>query len=333
MPLPPNVQNGLTTIPAYQDPELGLTNINRGYFGDGFRGSGNTPQRVINEGIENLNTTNIEAFPPDTPKYYSMLVENNWFISSIGHLYPVKGYRLPLPTHIQDAHEVIYDHNFSWLSAVGGAFRSGPVSGIIGGLTGAVSQGIQAGLGFAVNTFKTVTLQSPQFRTYAFEWRLFPKNKDESDRIRRIYYGIKQGMHPRKAGAGLVFTFPKIYWLAFFPNSEYLFKFKPAVISSCQIDYQGGAGQPAFYTESGAPEGIILRLSFIELDYWVAQDFERGGPTNNDPFNTSDWFSLTAGSQNSFTPDPNMTPPPAEPPTQIPNNSVPGIDPSIQIIP
>ena len=260
-------------------------------------------QRIIDEKIQGLNSsTNVTSFPPDVPKYYTFIIENDWTVlgSLSGTLFPRKGYRLPLPFNIIDNHQVHYDHNFNWLSVLNLANGAGGVGGVFGAGIGA--------LGFQLNNFKHVTLASPEFRQFTLEWKLIPKNYKESELIREIYLGIKKGMHPLRKLGSLVFEFPKIYWVGFFPNAGYLFKFKPAVISGCQIDYQGGNQQPAFYKhpiiteedKGGPPESIIIRLSFIELEYWIDTDFNNAKTDN--PFDSNNWYSLANSSPVNISP-------------------------------
>lgn len=272
-----------------------------------------SPTRIINDrAAQNQSITSL-SFPPDTPKYYTLLLENDWTnvlstkvlsglasatadsIASIfksvfggdtksssltGNPLTMKAaYRLPLPTVIIDNHEVQYDHAFNWLGAVGN-LASG-IATTAGGV-----------FGYTLNNFKYVTLQSPQFRQYAFEWHMSPNNPAESSLIRSIYLGIKRGMQPPKKSNNLVFEFPRIYWLGFYPNAGFLVKFKPAVITSCQINYQGGNPSPSFYAETGAPEGIVMRISFLELEYWHQENFANA-ENSADPFDTADWYKLS----------------------------------------
>lgn len=259
-----------------------------------------SPQEVISDRVSHVGSVPSYTFPSDLPKYYCLLVEHTWggnmqswldYInpSSIinnaisigsGNLTVHKGYRLPLPTHIIDGHEVQYDHGFNWMDMAENAANIG---------TAGLYSGIKGFFGFAMNNFKYVTLQSPQFRSYAFEWKLHPKSPEESNAIRQIYMGLKSGMHPPRKAGKLAFEFPNIFWLGFYPNADYLVKFKPAVITSCQIDYQGGNPVPTFYKNSNAPESIIMRVTFLELEVWARNDFINAGTT--DPFDAASFYN------------------------------------------
>lgn len=267
-------------------------------FFNGKRGE--DPKRIIDDYAQR-NSLEVKSFPSDMPIYYSLLIESDWkmFTSSSGGwsfntaLDPKKAYRLPLPSHIIDGHEVQYDHNYSWITAganVLNAFGGNNPGGAIGG----IAQGVMGSLGYAMNNLKFVTLSSPNFRNYAFEWKMAPKDKKESEEIREIYLGIKMGMHPRNKTLRTILEFPRIYWIGFMPNPGYLVKFKPAVITSCSLDYQGGNPQPAFYKNAdpsqSAPESIVMRLTFLELEYWLDEDFKNA--KSNDPFDSSSWYKF-----------------------------------------
>ena len=234
-----------------------------------------SPEAVIAKEFRELSAITTIQFPPDLPKYYVLLTQSNWKIST--NLKLQKAYRLPLPTRLVDAHTVSYDHNFNWLDMLNGT-KVGDVIQTVGK--------VAQGLGFSVGNFKTVTIRTPDFRTFSMEWRFAPRNAQESRTIRQIYAGIKEGMHPVDLGAGsTVLQFPSIFWLGIYPNAGWLFKTKPSVITGCQIDYQGGNPQPAFYKETTAPESVVLRLTFLELEFWINSNFDK--QLDDDPFNAS----------------------------------------------
>tara|TARA_R110000868_G_scaffold25423_9_gene99183 strand:- start:2102 stop:2953 length:852 start_codon:yes stop_codon:yes gene_type:complete len=271
-------------------------------FGPALRTSNAPPASVISKELQEMSSlTPILQYPPDLPKYYVLLTQSAWRYSAALTLQ--KAYRLPLPTRLVDAHEVMYDHHFNWtdmLANISGVQRAAGI------------------LGYSVGNFKTVTVQTPQFRTFSMEWKFAPRNARESQTIREIYNGIKQGMHPIAKASFTVLEFPSIFWLGIYPNAGWLFKMKPAVISGCQIDYQGGNPQPAFYKGTMAPESIVLRLSFIEIEYWLANNFDN--VMGDYPFDASARY---------FSQNP-PTAPPGTDPTNDPDS--PTFDPDVRPI-
>lgn len=276
---------------------------------NGLRTNPLSAKRTIDEKVQGLSSSNIISFPTDVPKYYMLIIENQW-LNRFGfdenyalrsRLRPERAYRLPLPNQLTDGHEINYDHNFNWLGILKNLAGSATLG--LGSSFGDLGRGFLGGLGFSVNQFKMVTLEAPAFRQFSMEWKLSPRNFNESSLIRGIYLGIKRGMHPGATYGKILFHFPKIYWIGFYPNAGWLFKFKPCVIQGCQIDYQGGNPQPSFYADDvhfdpsdefsyskNPPESILLRLSFLELEYWINTDFNNA--ELHAPFDSSNWFEF-----------------------------------------
>lgn len=210
-------------------------------------------------------------------------------------------YRLPYPTLIQDTHDVKYDHNFNWLQNFGSVINRIPGGSVLTGAGQAVGQAL-AGVGYAVNNFKALTLSTPNFRTFSLEFRLFPKSREESDMLQRMIVNMKTYMHPplvAASGIGLLFQFPSIFQMWFNTGNQYLFRFKPCVINAMQVNYQGDNPVPSFYRNPenhAIPEGIVIRLSCIELEVWTRENFinstDGNGLLNNNP------LSALAGNPN-----------------------------------
>ena len=126
--------------------------------------------------------------------------------------------------------------------------------------------------------------------------------------VQKILFAIKKGMHPKRYNAtvqGGIMKFPYIYFPYFSPNPKFLFKFKPCVIQSIDINYAGGQPVPAFYRQEGSPENkppesIMFSIIFLELEYWLdsggndtTTDFKGGDLPTNDPFDTVNYYQLS----------------------------------------
>lgn len=244
--------------------------------------------------------------PQDLPNMHFVIFENEYnYVGGLGlNLKLEKAYRLPLPSPIQDAFSVQFDSNFSYLNVATN------IAGSIFGRGGeAAVQGLSvaaAAAGFNINSMKTVTLKSPEFRQFTMSWKLAPKSQRESLEIQRMMYSLRKGMTPAAIAGGFVFEFPKIYTLFFYPNSEYLFKFKPCVLKNLSINYQGNNPVPVFYNETNAPESLTVQMTWLELEYWKKSDYKDSSETfdfpTNDPLDALNWYeynkvvgSATAG--------------------------------------
>lgn len=212
-----------------------------------------------------------------------------------------KAHVLPLPTVIQDSKQVQYNQNFNWAKALGRAAGALAGSGNLKPITGLLGAGAELleGAGYAVNTYKAVTITQPEFGTFNLEFRLFPKTLAESQAIQKIITRIQTGMHPElKGGYGAsVFAFPDVFMCYFstgqtgLDGAKYLYRFKPAVIAGMTVNYQGDAAAPVFYKNNegqAIPEGVVIRMGLIELEVWTRQNYDTSvdastGLYNNNP--------------------------------------------------
>lgn len=289
MTLPPGVRAGQSNSPPTQFQNQGY---NRGFQGN-IIGTTN-PATTIDYEIAGRSVTPKFTFPTDLPKYHFTIIENDWRGFS-GNLSVRAMYKLPLPMALNAEHEVNYDTNFNYLSILGQIANifAGSRSDVATG----IAKGVGAGLGLTVNNFKNVTLSVPDFRTFQLTWKLSPKNFPEAQTIQKIIFALKKSMHPVRRARGLILEFPKIFTMYFNPNIRYLYKFKPAVLSSIKVDYNGGQPVPSFYKSPNAPsesppESVTVSMNFLELEFWLEEDFKMLNdlPTN-DPFDAFRFYS------------------------------------------
>lgn len=149
-------------------------------------------------------------------------------------------------------------------SAAGAAF-----SKMLGGAK--VGAAAEQMLGMTKNNFQVIMLKGPAYKKHEMNWKLAPKSQEESDKLRDMIINLNNWSAPGIAGGGAFFTFPKVFNISFV-GTNYLFKFKPAVCTDVSVNYTA-SGIPSFY-KNGAPESIQLKLSFQELEYWLAGDFK-----------------------------------------------------------
>jgi len=300
MALPPSVQSGQSNSPQYSQRTFFAE---QGYTAPGYQTrniiGGQNPTAAIDASIvKNLSFESL-SFPTDQAKYHTYIVEGE-IDYDVRNIRSIRQYKLPLPMQLTRQHEVNYNTDFNYLSLLPAAEAA-----VSGGL-GKVARGV----GLAINNFKSVTINVPDFQTFQMTWKLSPKNFPESGIIQRIITGIQHGMHPKvyKTVSGLlggvlpqntpaflsntpvIFQFPNVFSVGLIPNSQYLFKMKPAVISSIEVDYNGGQPVPSFYkTQSqnsadSPPESVFLKMNFIELEYWLNTDFPQTGLPSTEPF-------------------------------------------------
>ena len=207
--------------------------------------------------------------------------------------------KIPLPIRgLQDQFDVNYDTNFNYGSPILLGLPTGTAAEI-GGLLGRGS----AASGLSLNTFKSVTLSSPEFRRHNLVFKMAPKDFNEAKSIQKIAYLLRRAMTPKRAAGKLVFEFPDIFLIAFSPNSKFLYKFKPCVLERINVDYTGGNQAPGFYRQQGnpsnaPPESVVITLQFLELEYWLddtgnSSDYKTDGEglPQSDPLDVFNFYT------------------------------------------
>jgi hypothetical protein len=263
-----------------------------------FNSSGQNPQQVI-AAADAAATVNSMTYLASQPKYYFQLWIGDYSRGSAFTTTTIDtkdGITLPLPSNIVDNHGVQYDQSplgvfigtglneylkttKSATDLIGAAITSS-IPGSIGGPLSTVT-------GYSPNQFLTILLRGPQYKTHSFNWNLAPRNAIEARNLKNIIRKLHNSAAPSVVEAGFLFKFPKIFQLAFMPNSQYLLKFKPAVLTGITVDYTSG-GAPSFLRAlndpaSGGvnpPSHVALSMKFLELEFWLQNDFSDSA----DPF-------------------------------------------------
>lgn len=130
--------------------------------------------------------------------------------------------------------------------------------------------GLFATTGRTVNPQLELIYNSPALRQFVLDFRLIPRNAEESSAIGTILQILKLQAAPQipQNTSGRYFIPPSQFQLEFYdgvdhatPN-QFLFKTKKCVLEDISIDYSGGGSFTTFYT--GAPVEIRLSLKFTE---------------------------------------------------------------------
>lgn len=254
----------------------------------------------IDQNINQLSQTNSLQYPLELPKFYTEIRISTYTRASlldVGKLSTKQKIYLPVPLQINDTHTIVYEQKALGVTA-GTAIQAGSkISGLVGvaagipaGILGQAGQYIKnvtgAGVGvnaaeaiygYAPNDFFTILLRGPEYKRHKLTYMFSPNNRTESDRLKQIIDIINNAAAPSLHLAGALFGFPDIFEIGFQPNSNMLFKFKPAVVESINFNYSAG-GVPGFYKSSdpkaAAPEAISVDITFLELEYWLKGDFK-----------------------------------------------------------
>jgi len=222
-----------------------------------------------------------------------------------------EGIKLPIPSRLSVDTKVHYNQE-KLGSAVGAAVGAG--SGLISGdrtITGAITDiakgvgtsaaingigealgtaakalgtstsidqirgGASALTGLSINPFLAVLFDSPEFRSYNFSWKLFPRSEQESLTVKEIIKKFQRNTLPELTESpGLFYKYPSIVDIAINTpdKSEHLFQFKKAVIESFNVNYNAG-NSPAFFRGTSASAAIEITMNIKEIELWSGFDY------------------------------------------------------------
>lgn len=129
-----------------------------------------------------------------------------------------------------------------------------------------VSSALSASSATALNPFKEVVFESVDFRSFAFKYKFFPKNKRESEDVFNIIALFKEHMHPELSTGKMFFIYPSEFQITYYYGSNentYFHRFRPCALESMDVTY-GGEQFSSF--KDGAPTEINVSLTFRELE-------------------------------------------------------------------
>ena len=129
-----------------------------------------------------------------------------------------------------------------------------------------IASALSVSTGTALNPFKETVFESVDFRSFAFKYKFYPKNKRESDDVHKIIETFKFHMHPEMSAGKMFFIYPSEFNISYyFGNDEngYFHRFATCVLENMDISY-GGEQFSSF--RDGSPTEINMSLTFRELE-------------------------------------------------------------------
>lgn len=165
-----------------------------------------------------------------------------------------------------------------------------------------VTSAIQQGMGMAPNPNPSVMFTGVQLRDFAYSWTIFPKNKTESDNLRRIISILKASALPENAmhNAASILKYPKMVQLNFYPwdapyggtewgwGENSIIRHKKCFMGAVNVSYTP-ANVPAFFHDGNGPVATQLTISFREIEYFMSHDW--GGNQAGEDKGFGDVFS------------------------------------------
>lgn len=195
------------------------------------------------------------------------------------------------------------------MDTVNGDSRNAAVVGstLIG--TDPMAMAAASQFGVARNPHKVVLFESVGFRKHSFSYQFTPKNRGESNRLKRLIhlfkYHASPGMNPTKqlqfskindflkkedgtsvtdfknvtvSGGKHFFKYPEFFKIQF-KHPHFLFQIGNSFLTSVDVNYQP-AGAPTYardsYDDKPAPTQINLSLTFTETDIVTKENISTG---------------------------------------------------------
>lgn len=126
----------------------------------------------------------------------------------------------------------------------------------------------------------------PTLRAFKFQFKMMPRNKDESDQVKSIIRTFKKNMAPKTGQSRLFLNTPNIFELRYRQGESdhsFLHKFKQCVLQDLAVNYTG-EGNYATY-DDGTPISMVMDLTFKELE--PIYDIDYDDPDTNEPLDNT----------------------------------------------
>jgi hypothetical protein len=132
---------------------------------------------------------------------------------------------------------------------------------------GGLGSGLSAASGLAANPKKEQVFKGVNFRTFSFEYKFFPRNSSEAQKVLNIIEQFKYHMHPEfKDGNNFVYIYPSEFDIFYYNSGKEntkVHRHTSCVLTDMSINY---APNGMFNTFSdGMPTQIDITLQFREL--------------------------------------------------------------------
>ncbi|MBA41860.1 MAG: hypothetical protein CMC69_01330 [Flavobacteriaceae bacterium] len=138
--------------------------------------------------------------------------------------------------------------------------------------------------GQIMNSNLELLFQGVNLRSFPFDMTFAPRNRKETEVVKRIIRRLKQSMSPRRGNSGdqdsvdvqakLFLKAPDLFLLRYLRRGEdhpFLNSFKPCALTQFNVNYTG-AGTYSTYGDS-TPVNIQVRMTFKEINPIYAEDY------------------------------------------------------------
>lgn len=133
-------------------------------------------------------------------------------------------------------------------------------------------------LGAALNPNLSVFFGGPNLREFTLTWEFAPHSPEESKEIKAIIRQLRQSSLASMTFENSVgvLSYPQMCQITMKPDH---IKYKKAMLRTVNVNYSSN-GIPSFFQGTKEPTFIQLSITFVELEYFLSEDF--GGATGKD---------------------------------------------------
>ena len=163
------------------------------------------------------------------------------------------------------------------VSAINSIFASAAVNALGGNVEPGDILSRQSGA--VLNPNMELLFGGVQLRTFSFDFDFAPRDREESEVIKKIIRSFKISMNAKQQaegeGNGLFIKSPDVFQLTYKTGSDdhlFLHRFKPMAMLNMAVNYTG-AGTYATY-DNTSPVHMKLNLTFQELNPIYSEDYE-----------------------------------------------------------
>ena len=193
---------------------------------------------------------------------------------------------LHVPTELNVTYGMSYDQDVETSSeqlAMAGASpeilnAAGSGAAVLALNKGSAKNVLSGASGMSANPKKENLFKSVEFRGFQFSYQFFPRNADESQKIKEIIRMFKFHMHPEyKDSNGFLFLYPSEFDISYYVNGKEnlnLHRHTSCVLTAMNVYYTPNQNFNTF--PDGTPTQINMSLTFKELAILTKSEINDG---------------------------------------------------------
>ena len=136
--------------------------------------------------------------------------------------------------------------------------------------------------GVVINSNIELLFDGPSLRTFSFNFKFAPRDKDEAKEVQKIIRTLKQGMSAKKAADFLFIKSPHTFFLGYYKGAElqpFMNKFKECALTNLSVQYAPDGPFATFTDGSMTSYGVSMTFQELEpvFDNDYGEDYDNIG--------------------------------------------------------